>query len=1452
MKNRLPLSLLLVCAGVPALSYAATAVSPTAVFSEPFVSKQWQWYPAKNGVNIAPLWEAGITGSGVVIGIIDEWVEPNHEDLNVSPYNPGDNPYDGNGLSKDFLGAETIPSDGSQIYTSDKHGTFVAGMAGAVGGNDKGLVGAAPGAIIAGLHVATGDAFNGTAILSAMYWGSGVSSSASGIVYDRDAAIQVKNCSFGSFYAQTAVSSILNAVHAGTKNNVVYVFSAGNERALLGHGYVASTGWSTYGNSKDVINVAATNSSGTYADFSCFGSNVFVTAPGKGVASTDRTGELGYNNGGLSSSLISESSTNTGISNPDYYSEGDGTSFSAPIVSGVVALGKQVCSVMDARWAKHALAYSSGYGDAPNIDCVKNADGQWVQKSGYTQTTIDSETGETTSSSVVSTGDWQRNKGGYWFNNNYGFGMVDPVGFVEKVRDIAYTTVETTYSSALSSITKIDSSESAGTIRSAEYSVGVNRSDTEGNPVSALNQPVETVSVTVTFSEAAIAAAGFDINSLKVTLEDSFGVKSVLVQQSAGDPAVSVGSVAGDGATAFSYTFLSNAFWGTSYSSTDWKLKIEYEGVTENGLAVDMTDWVTVSSVDFTMGRSVDEGNIVISGRTENAHALALDSGTFVVGNGGKFMVEDAVLVNDGVFSVSAGGEVGSYEDAELQGKDALFLQYGGYAAIYGKATFDRGICVNGGEFVLGSATVSVTAGTVINGGVFRVLHDSGNLTYSAGAVTLNGGALVLEQSADFGSTVTVNGGSFVANENSKGTQLVVLGGSAALKNKTTFSSVSVGQAASEGEGDQSGVSARGGRLVVTGKVTSSGGVSFDGVATGTLEKDAQLVAPVSVSGNAVLSLVSNTQIQGALTLAGDARTFWTGTTDISSVQVSGGVLVAQGITTLKSSGGVTIGNGGSFKSGKTTVEGNFTVEAGATLMFASRSRDDFDTLTVNGTFSFSAWDSLTDATTSILYDFGNAVPYAATLISVNGTVTDTLHGIDRISVRNAAWPKYWTRSGSDFVAADLAFSLTYDDVAQSISLAPDQEFDNLHLYYASTQTPMQTAVQKSLLRNQSSALGAFLDEFNSLNLVTELMAAYDDLGTPVNLVAIDELHDKQASAVTSALSRRSRELRSGFIHSDTWSNPLFGNSGFSFSARPNLVAAKGFVPYMIPEDDYPTMVWLNGAYSFSEADDAGTALTSTKSNMLSVFMGVDYAVSREFALGLFAGYTSGRTKFDDGGRTEIQSRNLGVYLTGAKTSSIGSLYYTALAAFGFEEYDFSRKISVGALNSTATASPDGWQGIVSLEGGYEWKLDKFSMGPNLSLRYVSNNIDGYTESSSDAWARQETDDVSYDSLQSSIGWRIAYRADFETVSLLPELRVSWNHEFIGTDESFDSRLALAGADTYSCKINSMGDDFANVGAGLTVMLGEVSTISFDYDMQFLRDDADPVHTFSVLLRARF
>ena len=456
---------------------------------------------------------------------------------------------------------------------------------------------------------------------------------------------------------------------------------------------------------------------------------------------------------------------------------------------------------------------------------------------------------------------------------------------------------------------------------------------------------------------------------------------------------------------------------------------------------------------------------------------------------------------------------------------------------------------------------------------------------------------------------------------------------------------------------------------------------------------------------------------------------------------------------------------------------------------------------------------------------------------------------IFKVSVPNA--PQYWD---TDLKLQNLTFEIAQDSVGDIVlqsGLTTTGEISAHRLYY-NYQTPLQTAVQKTILKNEAVSTD-IVHELNNMNHVSELLTTYDKLGAPANVVAINELHEKQASAITGAVSRRSRELRSGFIHYDVWSNPLLGNSGFSFSARPNQVAAKGFVPYAVEDVDYPLMVWANGGYSFSEADDGAMSVSSTKSNMLNLLMGADYSVSENLALGVFIGYAGGRTKFDDGSRTGIQSRNIGVYLTGSKTDKLGGSYYgTAIAAFGFEEYDFTRKFSLGAINTEAQASPEGWQGILFFEGGYEWKLDKFSMGPTLSAHYVSNNIDGYTESSEDAWLSQEVDDVSYDSLQTSLGWRIAYRADFETVSILPEIRASWNHEFLGADEDFDAKLALPNADSYTCTIADTGDDYMTLGAGLTMMLGDVSTISVDYDVQIMRDDADPVHSVNAMFRTRF
>jgi type VII secretion-associated serine protease mycosin len=186
------------------------------------------------------------------------------------------------GAKTDFVNGDAVPED------VDGHGTMVAGIAAAQADNAIGIAGAAWNARIMPVKVLGDD-------------GSGTDSDiAQGIVWATDHGAEVINLSLGA----PETSDLLGgAVAYATSRGVVVVASAGND----GNGtknYPAAY--------PDVIAVGATDPYGDVASFSATGPWVDVVASGIEVTSTACCA------GG--------------------YATGDGTSFSAPLVSGIAAL----------------------------------------------------------------------------------------------------------------------------------------------------------------------------------------------------------------------------------------------------------------------------------------------------------------------------------------------------------------------------------------------------------------------------------------------------------------------------------------------------------------------------------------------------------------------------------------------------------------------------------------------------------------------------------------------------------------------------------------------------------------------------------------------------------------------------------------------------------------------------------------------------------------------------------------------------------------------------------------------------------------------------------------------------------------------------------------------------------------------------------------------------------
>jgi hypothetical protein len=328
-------------------------------------------------VNVVGAWNRDLTGQGVIIGIVDDGVEPGHVDM-----------------AANFSATHTfdfMANQATQVFdNADRHGMSVSGVSAARGGNGIGLTGASPFATVASMKVFTG----GTAGTDAQF--------ADAVMYHSsgaDTSVTIKNHSYGipAPFIDNSIES--QAYSTSAAAGTVHIVSAGNDRIAVPT--TADANKKMVQANPDVITVAALGSNGLFSTYSNYGANITVTAPSSsgsvGISTTDRTGNIGYNTNGTSN-----------YANLDYTNNFGGTSSSAPLVAGVMALGKQANPNMDVRLAKHILARTS---------VIVNA----------------------SDSSQSSDGGWRTNAAGIHFNQNYGFGLVNADAFTQQITQFAVT-----------------------------------------------------------------------------------------------------------------------------------------------------------------------------------------------------------------------------------------------------------------------------------------------------------------------------------------------------------------------------------------------------------------------------------------------------------------------------------------------------------------------------------------------------------------------------------------------------------------------------------------------------------------------------------------------------------------------------------------------------------------------------------------------------------------------------------------------------------------------------------------------------------------------------------------------------------------------------------------------------------------------------------------------------
>ncbi|MBB4842894.1 serine protease [Paucibacter oligotrophus] len=328
-------------------------------------SANGQWYlkapsaSVPSSINAPAAWDITTGSASVVVAVLDTGVRFDHPDLagqfiSSSAFSTGKVGYDMVGLS--YANALAAANDGNRndddpsdpgdwvsqadvdggalgaeckadsIGNSSWHGTRVSGLIAAASNNAQGIAGVGWGVKLLPVRVLGKCGGYDSDIMAGMLWAAGIA--VPGLPSNPNPA-KVLNMSLGSPSASPCTGSGSGS-YPGTiaqvqAKGVTVVVAAGNSEGL---------GVGVPGNCPGVITVAALRHVGSKVGFSSLGPEVSIAAPGGNCVNT--TGACLYpmlssTNSGTTSPVVGDSSYTNSVASV-------GTSFSAPIVSGTVAL----------------------------------------------------------------------------------------------------------------------------------------------------------------------------------------------------------------------------------------------------------------------------------------------------------------------------------------------------------------------------------------------------------------------------------------------------------------------------------------------------------------------------------------------------------------------------------------------------------------------------------------------------------------------------------------------------------------------------------------------------------------------------------------------------------------------------------------------------------------------------------------------------------------------------------------------------------------------------------------------------------------------------------------------------------------------------------------------------------------------------------------------------------
>ncbi len=858
-------------------------------------------------------------------------------------------------------------------------------------------------------------------------------------------------------------------------------------------------------------------------------------------------------------------------------------------------------------------------------------------------------------------------------------------------------------------------------------------------------------------------------------------------------------------------------------------------------------------------GRLIKEGaaTLTLSGANDYSGGTLVRAGTL---RGDTTSLQGDIGVDGGAVVAFDQDTDGTYADA-ITGQGALQKTGTGEVELTGANTYAGNTTISAGSLrgdagsLQGNIAVGSGAGVVFE-------HDvddayAGSLTGAGGFTKACTGTLTLAGANAISGASNLNDGA-------------LYGGFASIpRNLTTAAGTSV----TFDDGDVDGTYS--GDLKGDGDLTKLGAGTLTLSGTNTISGQANLAEGVLRGGFAGIPADLSTA-------AGTSVTFNHSNNGTYAGVISGPADVEKsGSGTLTFSGANTFMGLTSITGGRVDVDGSLVggVDVGANTVLGGVGSID-GPVTVSGTVA--PGNSIGELTVRSVV-FASSSVFDVELNDLGGGAgeSDHLNVLDTADLAGAS-VQVNPGTGSYLVPVDVTILTTGGDLTTEFaSVGPDLAFIDITPSYTNLR-----AVVLTIERNEA-ALGQYAQTPNQSTIAAALEEALDAGTDPDTFDVFESLDVLTVDQVPSALDAMTGETLTQFATARLATAQRFGHSldarireyqwdskGAIFTAGAEEGGASDLVAAYTGGESAPIFgvamlgvglmgaprigttgkkdpllrTWIDGSGIYGDVDGNSTE-SDFDYTIWGGSLGADLRLADHWVLGLAGGYANTDLDFSDrSGGGDIDTFQGALY-----AGYVDPRFHLGVSGrYAYNDMDGTREIGFG-LNRKASADVDGDDYGARFESGLNLlDVAGFVFQPMASVDYNRLEQDSFTEGGAGS-LNLAVEDNDLDSLVLGVGMRIhgVWKID-EDISIVPELRGRWLHEFLDTDRLIEARLVSApvGASAFQIQGVELPRDSGSVGVAWNVITNSAWSIIGSYDA-ILNEDLVQ-HVGSITLSIEF